>query len=309
MTRILRSLTPILLFLLPNSNLADCEGGPVFPELIRPRGQSAFGWGAVRDIEFAKGQLQQVPSYVIWARGRIPNATQIDISHDHPGPGSGLFYLVKTTGSPCGSWQTAPNAEPRRDSKIPAGCSAVAPSDQQLQDAVDGALAAAPNPWGDPDDALLFHMLLQEDLNCAFEIFESHEFAPSATPPPTWDRNDYYCGFGSTAGQPCRRSAKNVEIWTSAGSSIIRAEGALPVVVCRAKAEEVKPRPYRAAGVSGWRTIKASTASPVTTLPRSAPVVQSRRPRRGAASSGTSVPSTGVPCGGLRRGVLDLPAL
>lgn len=183
--------------------LADCEGGPVFPEQIIAADKNTFTWPTATDVEFAKGQIQQVADYVIWARGQLSGTNSLDVSTDHPGPGSGLFYLVKSTGAQCGSWQSVPSSEPGRDTAIRAGCTSVAPSDQQIKDAVNAALLIAPSPWSNADDAMSFHRLLQESLGCAFELFQNTPASsPESAGPPQWNPSNFYCGFGSSSEQP-----------------------------------------------------------------------------------------------------------
>lgn len=57
--------------------------------------------------------LADVAIYGITATGELPGATTVDLSGDTPPAGEGLYYLVRSLA--CGSWHTAPAAEPPRD--------------------------------------------------------------------------------------------------------------------------------------------------------------------------------------------------
>ena len=50
--------------------------------------------------------------------GSLTGATSLDVTGDGASPGEGFYYLVKLAGD-CGSWQTAPDAEPARDAALP----------------------------------------------------------------------------------------------------------------------------------------------------------------------------------------------
>ena len=85
---------------------------PAFPPILAPD-RDTLTWGTSLGYDFAKGVLADVSSYLITATGELPAATSLNISSDHPGPGNGLYYLIRSLA--CGSWQTTPGAEPGRD--------------------------------------------------------------------------------------------------------------------------------------------------------------------------------------------------
>ena len=174
---------------------ADCQGGPVFPENILLLDRNNLAWSTPADIAFVKGNIANLPTYRAWVRGVQTQATSLDASNDQPAPGEGVFYLVKLSGPPCGSWQTAPGAEPSRDVLIQSPCGEVAPSNQELQAAVDAGLAVAPNPWGLPGDAKLYYEAVQDSLGCAFEVFEDGATSIAQSSPPQWNPSQFWCGL------------------------------------------------------------------------------------------------------------------
>ena len=70
-----------------------------------------------RDVFFVRGNLASVSSYSYFDSGSMSAATSLDISGDNPGPGAGVYYVVRE--DPCGSWQTSSGAEPDRDNDLP----------------------------------------------------------------------------------------------------------------------------------------------------------------------------------------------
>ena len=155
--------------LLPTQSHADCEGGEPFGQTIRIDDPSVLDWAEIADVDYVKGDLSQVASYSSLVRGALPGTTFLDISNDNPAPGTGLFYLVKRSSPPCGSWQTSAGTETDRDLQIKSGCSGVTLTDDEIDVAVQNALTGLANPWGDRDDFLVMQQRLQEGLDCAFE--------------------------------------------------------------------------------------------------------------------------------------------
>ena len=100
------------------SSAAPCSPLEAFGEAILAAadGNSLF-WTTPANVRFTKGELAAVGSYAPTGGGPLVAATSIDVSADAPGPGTGLWYLVRP--EPCGSWQTALGAEPGRDDGAP----------------------------------------------------------------------------------------------------------------------------------------------------------------------------------------------
>jgi hypothetical protein len=91
----------------------------VFPAMIVPqRNPDRLVWPFLTDVDFVQGPLPGVGSYTVSGAGSLFLAGALDISADNPLPGTGMYYLVKPRGT-CGSWQTAPGAEPLRDAFLP----------------------------------------------------------------------------------------------------------------------------------------------------------------------------------------------
>ena len=73
----------------------------------------------------AKGPLSGVSSYTTSATANFGSGglgfSSLDISGDNPAAGTGLYYVLRRTGSAgnCGSWQTVIGAEPGRDLNLP----------------------------------------------------------------------------------------------------------------------------------------------------------------------------------------------
>ena len=57
------------------------------------------------------------PAYTTTEDGVMAAVSSLDISADTPAIGGGFYYVVKPLG--CGSWQTAPGAEPGRETGLP----------------------------------------------------------------------------------------------------------------------------------------------------------------------------------------------
>ncbi len=89
----------------------------VFPEPVLAADRATLGWSVPADIEFVSGGLAELTAYGFAEHGTSPGADSLDISLE-PSVGSGTYYLIKLI-SPCGSWQSSPDAEPGRDSALP----------------------------------------------------------------------------------------------------------------------------------------------------------------------------------------------
>jgi hypothetical protein len=94
-----------------------CSAVVPFAQTIRAVDRTSLIWDDPADVRFVKGDLGAVATYTTTADGTLSAATALDISADAPAPGDGLYYLVKPEN--CGSWQTAPGAEPARDAALP----------------------------------------------------------------------------------------------------------------------------------------------------------------------------------------------
>ena len=92
---------------------ATCLSTAVFGQTVVAPDKDTLSWGTPDHARFVKGDLAAVSSYLITGTGELPEATSLDISSDNPSPGDGLYYLIRSLA--CGSWQTAPGAEPGRD--------------------------------------------------------------------------------------------------------------------------------------------------------------------------------------------------
>ena len=74
--------------------------------------------------KMAKGPLAGVDSYATSATANSGSGGLsvgfLDISGDSPSPGTGVYYVFRSTGSGgnCGSWQTAIGAEAVRDTVV-----------------------------------------------------------------------------------------------------------------------------------------------------------------------------------------------
>ena len=103
----------------------NCPGFPnpdqervPFPDTILAPDRNQLIWAGPADVELARGDLASVSSYGVTDSGTLDGATEMDISGDAPAAGAGLYYLVRYAHG-CGSWQTAPGAEPDRDLVLP----------------------------------------------------------------------------------------------------------------------------------------------------------------------------------------------
>jgi hypothetical protein len=88
-----------------------------FQHTILAQDVNTMAWAAVQDVRFAKGDLGGVSTYATTGDGTMLDATSLDMSVDAPGPGSGMYYLVRPLG--CGSWQTGVGMQPGRDPALP----------------------------------------------------------------------------------------------------------------------------------------------------------------------------------------------
>ena len=182
----MRSALPVLFLLvlaiiglgLNQPGRADCQGGPVFPQTIIAQDQSTIAWDTPASVDFVKGALSQVGEYETWVRGSVSAATFLDVSTDLPESGEGVFYLVKPSGPPCGSWQTGTGAEPGRDSDILVACSEITPTSDDIHDAIEAALIGLVNPAANPDEFMIMYDRIQDQLDCAIDIETE---APPAT--------------------------------------------------------------------------------------------------------------------------------
>jgi len=84
-----------------------------FGQMVQAPNPDELQWPAPADIRWVKGLLSEVGYYGTVGDGAAPAATSIDTSLDGPDPGDGFWYLVRPLA--CGSWQTAPGAQPGRD--------------------------------------------------------------------------------------------------------------------------------------------------------------------------------------------------
>lgn len=89
-----------------------------FHEALMAVSPQALSWGAPADIDHVRGPLDQVSSYAMSEYGTLEAAVALDIGSDDPAIGEGMYYLVQYP-APCGTWQSAPGAEPRRDEVLP----------------------------------------------------------------------------------------------------------------------------------------------------------------------------------------------
>ena len=101
-------------------NYANPEQGPVvFAEAIHATTPDTFTWSSPADVMFVKGDLASVGSYGVNNSGVLVGAISLTDA-TVPSAGSGLYYLVRLTGScTVGSWQSALGAEPGRDHVLP----------------------------------------------------------------------------------------------------------------------------------------------------------------------------------------------
>lgn len=93
---------------------------PVFTQVL---GQTlgltpnAVTWPVNTYVEWIKGDVSQVGSYLTFDGGTVLPGTSFSIAGDNPVPDQAFFYLVKPF--MCGSWQNVFGAEPGRDSNFP----------------------------------------------------------------------------------------------------------------------------------------------------------------------------------------------
>ncbi len=90
----------------------------VFAEPILAAGRDGFGWSAPSDVDFVRGDLDQVDVYGTFDGGTLTGASSLDTSEDLPAVEAGIYYLLRYTAG-CGSWQSSPGAEPARDGALP----------------------------------------------------------------------------------------------------------------------------------------------------------------------------------------------
>lgn len=79
--------------------VADCEGGPVFPETIIAADKNTFVWATPMDGDDTKGEVAGLATYTSWVRGSLTQATALDISQDNLAPGQCAFSYPQTDGS------------------------------------------------------------------------------------------------------------------------------------------------------------------------------------------------------------------
>lgn len=160
----------LILIVLCTQASADCEGTTAFEQSITASSPDALNWPLPADVDFVKGPLEHVRNYTTVLRSALVDASSLDISQDRPAPGTGLYYLVKSSGPPCGSWQSDLDREPDRDAEILVPCSQLEPTDEQLEAAVQSSIAGLDNPWGNPTEAAILLSRTQEALSCALDI-------------------------------------------------------------------------------------------------------------------------------------------
>src|SRR5206468_8205912 len=107
--------------------------------------------------------LSGLPAYSTVLRGSLTNATGLDISEETPEAGTGIFYLVKVSSPPCGSWQSGVGSEPARDTMILPACSGMNVTADQVGAAVDSS-------WSDDIDWNLLLSRVQVQLGCALDV-------------------------------------------------------------------------------------------------------------------------------------------
>ena len=78
---------------------------------------NTLAWSAPSDVRWVMGDVAGLSTYATTDGGSLTAATTLDISTDNPAPGTTLYYLLRT--QTCGSWQTAPAAQPPRDTTLP----------------------------------------------------------------------------------------------------------------------------------------------------------------------------------------------
>jgi hypothetical protein len=89
----------------------------VFGQTILAATPDTLVWTNPVDLRWAKGPLTNVATYSITGTGLLFAASSLDTSGDNPGPGDGIYYLVRL--QTCGSWQSSLGAESGRDLALP----------------------------------------------------------------------------------------------------------------------------------------------------------------------------------------------
>jgi hypothetical protein len=91
----------------------------VFPEPIRFLDQFTIVWDTPAAVDYVWGYLSQVADYGELATWTHDAVTSVPAGTFFPIPEQGdTYHLIKPAGR-CGSWQTAPGAEPERDAVLP----------------------------------------------------------------------------------------------------------------------------------------------------------------------------------------------
>ncbi len=101
----------------------DCDdatpsaGSTAFGQPVTAADRDTFRWTSPADVRWRKGDIADFPAYGTLAAGSLLQATSLDVSADAPGPGQGVYYLVRELG--CGSWQSQIGSTPGRDRDLP----------------------------------------------------------------------------------------------------------------------------------------------------------------------------------------------
>ena len=94
--------------------VANAGQGPViFPATVTAVNQTTFTWGTALGARFVRGPLKSVPPYTTNLSGTLLEASGF-VDNGIPAAGTGWYYLFATD-CPGRSYQTAPGAEPGRD--------------------------------------------------------------------------------------------------------------------------------------------------------------------------------------------------
>jgi hypothetical protein len=89
-----------------------------FGQMLIAADRNSLLWTIPVDVDFVRGDLRGVSNYALTENGSLTGATSLDVTVDGASPGEGFYYLVKLAGD-CGSWETAPDAEPARNVALP----------------------------------------------------------------------------------------------------------------------------------------------------------------------------------------------
>ncbi len=177
-TRFASAMALLAIFLVAKPLKADCEGGPLFPETIFAQDKNTFVWSTSASIDYVKGPLSGVGSYLTLIRGSSATVGSLDTSNDNPSSDTGVYYLVKTSSPPCGSWQSSSGTEPMRDTTILTPCSDLTITEAEIDAAAATAMIGLNDPWSDHGEFSLMQDRFQSALGCATELGDP---APTST--------------------------------------------------------------------------------------------------------------------------------